>query len=199
MKKIMLSIFASLLAVASLTACGVQENGKDSNATQPGAVEVNSSKVKSEDSRLFKMVDIYNSKKEKIGQAQLAESDEGVMIKLKAAKLPPGPHAFHIHEIGKCVAPDFKSAGEHYNPTGKEHGFENPKGFHAGDLPNINIRKDGTVSVSVVSKNVTLRKGKPHTLLDEDGSALVIHEKADDYKTDPAGNAGDRIACGEIK
>ncbi|MGP4078386.1 superoxide dismutase family protein [Pseudalkalibacillus sp. R45] len=195
MKKFMLSSFASLLALASLTACGMQENNVQSNES----TEVNSSKIAGEESRLFRMVDIYNAKKEKIGQAQLAETNEGVMIKLKASNLPPGPHGFHIHETGKCVPPKFESAGGHFNPTDKKHGFENPKGFHAGDLPNINVGKDGMISVSVVSKHVTLQKGKPNSLLDEDGSALVIHEKADDYKTDPAGNAGDRIACGVIK
>lgn len=142
-------------------------------------------------------VDIINTKGTKIGKASLSETKEGVKIDLEAEGLTPGTKAIHIHETAKCETPDFKSAGAHFNPGHREHGFENPKGFHAGDLPNIEISAKGTVNISVVAPNVTLLQGEK-SLLDEDGSALVIHEKADDYKTDPAGNAGARIACGVI-
>ncbi|WP_432806510.1 superoxide dismutase family protein [Lederbergia lenta] len=142
-------------------------------------------------------VNVLNTEGAKIGKASLSETKEGVKIDLKAEGMEPGIKAIHIHETAKCDPPDFKSAGAHFNPGHREHGFENPKGFHAGDLPNIEISDKGTVNVSIVAPNVTLQQGEK-SLLDEDGSALVIHEKADDYKTDPAGNAGDRIACGTI-
>ena len=84
------------------------------------------------------------------------------------------------------------------NPSGKQHGFDNPKGYHAGDLPNLNVSKDGTVDLEIITPNVTLEKGRKNSLLDEDGSALIIHAGPDDYVTDPSGNSGDRIACGII-
>ncbi|MBO0993872.1 superoxide dismutase family protein [Bacillus sp. SD088] len=143
-------------------------------------------------------VQMINSEGKEVGKAALKETVEGVQIHLQAKDLEPGIKAIHIHETGVCEAPDFTSAGAHFNPGKKEHGFENPKGFHIGDLPNIGIEDDGTVNVVITAPNVTLKEGEEGSLLDEDGSALVIHEKADDYKTDPAGNAGDRIVCGVI-
>ena len=106
-------------------------------------------------------------------------------ILLKAEGLTPGVKAMHFHENASCVKPTFESAGAHVNPTGKEHGFENPKGYHLGDLPNIEVGEDGTVELETVSPAVVLAAGKSNSLLDADGSALIIHENADDYKTDP--------------
>ena len=108
----------------------------------------------------------------------------------------PGVHAFHIHAVGKCEPPDFKSAGPHFNPDQTRHGIMSPEGPHAGDLPNIHVPADGKLEVEFLNPVVTL--SQESALLDEDGSAIVIHAGADDYKTDPAGNAGDRIACGVI-
>lgn len=141
---------------------------------------------------------LINRKGEKTGEAELVETDKGVAIRVMAQGLEPGTKAIHIHETGKCTPPDFKSAGEHFNPFSKQHGFHNPKGYHTGDLPNIEIPNSGKIDVVLKSSDVTLKSGQPNSLLDENGSALVIHEQADDYKTDPAGNAGDRIVCGEI-
>lgn len=143
-------------------------------------------------------VGMINSEGINIGVATLTESQEGVKIRLKAEGLPPGEKAIHIHETGKCMIPDFNSAGAHFNPFEKEHGFDNPKGHHAGDLPNIEIAEDGTVDVEIIAPDVTLKEGEKNSLLDQDGSAIVIHEKADDYQTDPAGDAGARIACGAM-
>lgn len=140
--------------------------------------------------------DMINSDGETIGNAVFTETKKGVEIHVKAEKLKPGTKAIHIHETGKCDPPKFETAGAHFNPAGKEHGFHNPKGFHAGDLPNIKVAQSGKVDVKIVAPGVTLGTD---SLLDADGSALIIHEKADDYKTDPAGNAGNRIACASIQ
>ena len=131
-----------------------------------------------------------------VGTATLTTTPSGVLISLDLTALPPGDHAFHIHAVGKCEPPNFKSAGPHFNPDNTKHGLMNPEGPHAGDMPNLHVPQDGKLKVEVLNPTVTL--SAESALLDDDGSALVIHAGADDYKTDPAGNAGDRIACGVI-
>ena len=131
-----------------------------------------------------------------VGKAALTETPSGVLIRLDLTGVPSGEHALHFHAVGKCEPPDFKSAGPHFNPGEHKHGLENPAGPHAGDMPNLHVPGDGKLSIEVLNPAVSL-SGKS-ALLDEDGTALVIHAAADDYRTDPAGNAGDRIACGII-
>lgn len=143
-------------------------------------------------------VDLTNTSGKKVGEATLTEAKNGVQIKLNAQGLSPGRHGFHIHEIGKCEVPDFKTAGAHFNPFKREHGFKNTKGPHAGDLPNLEVAPNGKVDTEIFASLVTLQEGKPNSLMDMDGSALVIHDKVDDYTTDPSGNSGDRIVCGVI-
>jgi superoxide dismutase, Cu-Zn family len=142
--------------------------------------------------------DVLNAKAEKIGTATLHEVQGGVRIDLDIAQLPPGIHALHVHAVGKCEGPDFKSAGPHFNPEGKKHGTQNPEGPHAGDLPNFEVGADGRAKTSVVATRVSLGDGA-NSLFQSNGTALVIHEKEDDNLTDPAGNAGSRIACGPVQ
>jgi superoxide dismutase, Cu-Zn family len=131
-----------------------------------------------------------------VGRATLTPTPSGVLVSLDLTAVPAGEHAFHIHAVGKCEPPDFKSAGPHFNPDNTKHGLMNQEGPHAGDMPNLHVPADGKLQVEVLNPTVSL--SGESALLDADGSALVIHAGADDYKTDPAGNAGARIACGVI-
>ena len=131
------------------------------------------------------------------GQAVLVEQGGGVRMLLDVTGLPPGDKAVHFHEVGQCIGPSFTSAGAHFNPTQAEHGTKNPRGPHAGDLPDITVETSGRGHLEVTVKRVTLKKG-PASLLDKNGSALVVHERADDTRTDPDGGSGTRIACGVL-
>ena len=132
-----------------------------------------------------------------VGQVEFRRTPNGLLLKVELHNLPPGVHGMHIHETGRCEAPDFKSAGGHFSPDGREHGIFNVRGPHAGDLPNVHVAKTGDLTLELFIPTLRLAAG-PSSLLDQDGSAFVIHASADDYSTDPAGNAADRIACGVI-
>jgi Cu-Zn family superoxide dismutase len=160
-----------------------------------------------------------------LGEVTLMQHPQGVLIRAELSGLPPGWHGLHVHEVGKCDPPDFKSAGGHFNPGGHKHGYHQ-NGPHAGDLPNIHAGADGravvehftdllrlgdagaatarsAVSTSAVGGVVTVitsgATSAPGNVLDQDGSSVVVHAKADDCRTDPAGDSGDRIACGVVE
>ena len=132
-----------------------------------------------------------------VGSASLREEPDGVLVRVEVKGLTPGLHAVHVHAVGKCEGPAFATAGGHFNPTQKKHGFKNAEGAHAGDLPNMLVAKDGSGRFEALTDAITLRAGSL-SVFDSDGSAIVIHATSDDYMTDPAGNSGDRIACGVI-
>ena len=146
-----------------------------------------------------KTVELKDAKGADVGMATIVSKGQGVEVKLDLKDLPPGVHAVHFHQKAQCDPPDFKSAGGHFNPTGKQHGFDNPQGHHAGDMMNFTVKANGTAKATVKDADVVLGNGsEANSLLANGGTSIMVHAKADDYKTDPSGNSGDRIACGAI-
>jgi len=148
------------------------------------------------------MVEMKDAQGKSVGTITLSESGKGakgVGLELKLHDLPPGTHGIHFHQNAKCDGPDFKSAGPHFNPDGKKHGFQNPEGHHAGDMMNFTVNENGKASQKLTDSDVSLGDGSDsHSLFSNGGTALIIHAKEDDMKTDPSGNSGDRIACGVV-
>lgn len=180
--------FVSLASLAFLAACGSQQ---DQDASVPpenegsaiGRIEVGSALLRDKDGT-------------EVGTATLAKTSDNLSLALNLKGLPPGEHALHFHTRGLCEGPDFKTAGGHLNPEGNTHGKLSPGGKHLGDLPNVTVAEDGTIS-----KTLTLGWAFDQVdsaIFDEDGTAIMLHEGPDDYKTDPAGAAGPRIACGVL-
>jgi Cu-Zn family superoxide dismutase len=145
----------------------------------------------------MKHVDLKDAKGASVGMAMISPAKGGgVSIDLTLKGLPPGEHGVHLHSVAKCEPP-YTSAGTHFNPTNKKHGLSNPDGPHAGDMPNFTVAANGTAQTTITNKNVTMG-AEPNSIYAGGGTALIVHEKADDQKTDPSGNAGNPIACGAI-
>lgn len=172
------------LAVLTLVAVAACSRGRPAPAPAPTPTSTARAAIRLADGR-------------DVGSATFQATAAGVLVTADLSGLPAGTHAMHFHTVGACTAPDFASAGGHFNPTARAHGFRNAAGPHAGDLPNIHVPEGGMLRVEVVSTSVSLGPGEG-TLGDADGSAIVIHALADDYQTDPAGGSGARIACGVI-
>ena len=132
-----------------------------------------------------------------VGEAHLEQTTHGVLVTLDLNNVAPGMHAVHVHRVGRCDGPTFESAGDHFEPASRQHGYLNPRGHHAGDLPNLDVPASKTAKVEHLLDDVTLAPGH-RSLMDADGAAIVLHAGKDDYLTDPAGASGDRVACGRV-
>ncbi len=153
-----------------------------------------------EDARTRAQATLRDKDGKVMGTATFIVVPFGVAMTFEGENLPAGTHGFHIHETGRCDPPTFESAGEHFNPTDTGHGFADPEdAFHLGDLPNLEVGEDGTAAMHYLLPGLNLKAGHPASLLDEDGSALVLHADPDDYASEPSGNAGARIGCGVVQ
>lgn len=142
-------------------------------------------------------IDMYNTAGDLVGTATFNEQPDGVKIKIKVEGLTPGFHGIHLHEFAKCEGPDFKTAGNHFNPEGKEHGLMHPEGAHIGDLPNIEVDSTGMVEAELIVQEATLLEGK-NSILQNDGTSLIIDQDQDDGVSQPSGNSGPRLICGVL-
>ncbi|WP_310498887.1 superoxide dismutase family protein [Sandarakinorhabdus sp.] len=135
---------------------------------------------------------------DELGTVQVMQEKDGTRVIAEIKGLPPGEYALHLHSVGACTGPDFTSAGPHFNPDARQHGRDNPMGAHAGDLPNLIVSASGIAMLDALQPGLKLAEGTA-PLLDADGAAVVLHARPDDYRSDPAGNAGARIACGVLR
>jgi Cu-Zn family superoxide dismutase len=183
-------------SVLVLAACNRADDGQN-QASADANIAVDGVSAPIEETAAVQLVDGTGKV---LGQVMGSDTDQGAVFKIDASGLPAGVHGIHIHAVGKCEGPKFESAGGHWNPTNAEHGMDDPKGPHLGDIPNITVGADGKFSGSVTVANAYLTEsklsnGSGQQILDGDGAALVIHAKPDDNKTQPSGASGDRIAC----
>jgi Cu-Zn family superoxide dismutase len=169
-------------AVTALAGCSPTPSVPDGAAAIPAAAFA---EIKGADGRLA-------------ARAAVGAAGHSLRVRLEAAGLPPGTYGVHVHAVGLCDPPAFASAGPHWNPAARQHGKDNPMGMHMGDLPNLVVTADGRGGYDYAIADATLAGPGADALLDADGAAVVIHAQADDYRTDPSGNSGARIACGVL-
>ena len=186
MTNLRLPFAAAMSAAALVSACQKPQEPAAENAKETPAVV--------EPAAAPQTIALNGADGRPVGTVTLSEDANGVTIKVDASAIPAGTHGVHLHEKGMCEGPKFESAGAHWNPMTKQHGRDNPMGAHLGDLANFEIGEGGTATTSFLVGGVTIG-GTGNALADADGTSLVVHAKADDYKTDPSGNSGDRIAC----
>lgn len=169
------------LAALSLAGCAASDYGMDP-ADEAPPVSTASAELRDASGRTM-------------GTATASQSGDGIRVRIEAVNMPAGAHGAHVHMTGQCVAPGFESAGGHWNPTEQQHGKDNPAGMHKGDMPNILIGTNGSGTLEYTIPNAWV-SGSSDAMLDEDGAAIVIHAGPDDYRSEPSGNSGARIACG---
>jgi Cu-Zn family superoxide dismutase len=180
----------ALLTCVALLGCGDQGRRNGSDANRGGTPQDTGLPARSGGTATAALRDAAGKD---VGTLTLRDSAGRITITGRLTGLPRGEHAIHLHTVGRCDPPKFQSAGDHWNPTGRQHGTRNPEGPHLGDLPNITVGGDGSVRIEAITPGGTLRSANP--LLDSDGASVVVHAKRDDYKSQPSGNSGDRIAC----
>ncbi|RKD76461.1 Cu-Zn family superoxide dismutase [Sinobaca qinghaiensis] len=188
-RKNMLFLFTAAF-ILILAACG------------SSGAEDEDDEIASEGGQYTASVDMINSEEEEAGTAEIVQAEDGnVTIQLDLSGLPAdSTHGIHLHQTGECTAPDFESAGDHFNPTDAEHGTDSEGGPHVGDLPNIETDENGEVTTELdASDEIIVDRMEDNSLFDDDNTALVVHENADDYETQPSGDSGDRIACGVVE
>ena len=190
----MRSIYAALatIGLVAIGCAGGTNVGRSSATADPSSFDESPTAVVANASLLDKDGKV-------VGLASFRETRLGVRIEVKALSLPPGTHGIHVHENGKCDPPDFTTAGGHFNINGQQHGVPGAASAHAGDMPDLEIGPDGRGSVLFYSPQLSLNKAASNGLTFGNGTAVVIHAQADDYKTQPSGNSGARIACGVVK
>ena len=187
--------FAAAISAAALLSACQQREEPAANET----VEANAPAMANEAApAAAQSAQLVDANGKAIGQVAISEDANGVTLKVTAAGLPAGTHGVHLHEKGMCEGPKFESAGAHWNPATKQHGRDNPMGAHLGDLANMEAADGAEASSTYLVAGVTVG-GATNALADADGTSLVVHAKADDYKTDPSGNSGDRIACAVLR
>lgn len=179
----------ALAALATLASC----TSADNRAADTLATDSESAAATAPVTATAEMQDAAGNT---LGSVTVTEVAGGISLSGMLHGVTPGEHGIHIHTVGSCEGPDFTSAGGHWNPDNRQHGTENPEGPHAGDLTNITVGADSMATLQQVTPGGVLQGNSG--LLDADGAAVVIHASADDYRTDPSGNSGDRVACGVL-
>lgn len=189
----------SLVALVAVGACSAGEDAASDSALVVGDTTSGTTASTGDvDGASTARAVLRDAQGAEVGTVTMRPADGGVEFAIELVGMPAGTHGIHVHETGECTAPAFTSAGGHFNPDGRQHGTENPAGAHGGDLPNVTVQADGTGSLTTTNPRVSLADG-PTSLFKTGGTAIVVHAGPDDYRTDPSGDSGDRLACGVVE